>query len=181
MDGDSVEVGASGKGQRPRDHNRDWGARPHWPEVEAAQNDIREQDRSGRFDFFADHHNPSPHDPEVFVFAPPLEVTSKSAEANLRDFVGIAKVEMAGPLAFMGSVRRSDRRYVADWRPIANNWVAVNARSQALSLGMEIPWNTPRSTAEGYLQAGRELGVTIERYLRRLGAGPPREAAVVHE
>jgi len=77
MDVDNVERGAGGKGQKPNDHNRDWGDAPHFAEVRAAQKLISEQNAAGAFDVFVDLHNPGPGDLQPFFYtAPKSEIST---------------------------------------------------------------------------------------------------------
>ncbi len=74
MDVDSV---AGGKASVPRDHNRDWDDQPVYPEVRAAQAQIKQLHNSGRFDLFVDLHNPGPGDRNTAI-APNLNQVFES-------------------------------------------------------------------------------------------------------
>ncbi len=166
MDADNVERGAGGKEGKPQDHNRDWSDSPHWPEVRAAQEEIRKLNAEGRFDFFIDLHNPASGDRSPFFFVPPPGLLSEKGKRNLDRFLAAAKEEIAGPLAYRGLTKESGPSYDKNWEKISKNWVAKNARDHAVALTLETSWNTPQSTAENYRRVGRELGLALERFLR---------------
>lgn len=166
MDVDNVAIGAGGKNEVPQDHNRDWSDTPHWNSVKAAQKQILEWNKQGRFDVFIDLHNPSANDKNPYFYIPPKEILSKEGQANLNRFLQVAKLEMTGPLAFKGDVRESGASYDKNWKQISKNWVYVNTNGHAVSATLETAWNTPNSHTEGYQTVGRQLGLAIERYLR---------------
>ncbi len=166
MDTDSVQMGAGGKNQKPQDHNRDWSADPHWPEVRAAQKAIRAADEQGRFDLFIDLHNPGPRDRNPYFYVPPKELLSEKGRQNLARFVECAKAEIVGPLRFHGKTIASGRSYDPNWDKISKNWVAVNTAEHVVAVTLETAWNTPDSHPEGYMTVGRQLGMAMERYLR---------------
>lgn len=167
MDADNVERGAGGKEQKPQDHNRDWSDAPHWPEVRAAQAEIKRMDAEGRFDFFIDLHNPGAGDKSPFFFVSPADMLSEKGRANLRRFLDGAKEEIVGPLKHKGMVRESGKDYdPKNWERISKNWVSKNAKPHVVALTLETSWNTPESSAENYRRVGRELGLAIERYFR---------------
>ncbi|MEO1982139.1 MAG: M14-type cytosolic carboxypeptidase, partial [Fuerstiella sp.] len=70
MDVDNVSMGAGGKDAVPRDHNRDWDDKPHYPEVAAAQKRILKLNADGRFDVFIDLHNPGGSERRPYFFGP---------------------------------------------------------------------------------------------------------------
>ena len=165
MDMDSVEMGAGGKNQKPQDHNRDWSDDPHWPEVRAAQEAIKQADEEGLFDLFIDLHNPAAGNRSPYFYVPPKELLSAAGLANLKHFIDCAKAEITGPLKFEGKTIESGKNYDPNWDKISKNWVALNTSKHVVAVTLETAWNTPRSTPEGYMQVGRELGMAIERYL----------------
>lgn len=166
MDIDNVALGAGGKEEKPRDHNRDWSLKPYHPAVAAAQKGIAEQNAGGRFDFFLDLHNPGAADLAPFFFLTPRSELKDLARRNLDRFLACAAAEMNGPLAYKGSTRESGPQYDKDWRSISKNWVSLHSRPHVVALTLETSWNTPASTTDGYRQLGREVGQAIERYLR---------------
>ena len=167
MDADNVQRGAGGKECKPQDHNRDWSDDPHWPEVRAAQAEIRKMDAEGRFDYFVDLHNPGASERNPFFFVPPADTLSEKGRANLRRFLDAAKEEMVGPLRFEGKIRESGKDYDPKaWERMSKNWIAKHGRDHVVAVTLETAWNTPHSTPEGYRQVGRELGLAIERYFR---------------
>jgi hypothetical protein len=160
MDVDNVERGAGGKEGKPQDHNRDWTADPHWPEVRAAQAGI--QAMGSRFRLFVDLHNPGPGDKSPFFFTSPPELLRE--RSGLDVFLEGARAEITGPLAATGKTRESGPSYDKNWDKISKNWVSKTTGAVAVTL--ETTWNSPHSTTENYRRVGRELGCAIERFLR---------------
>lgn len=167
MDVDNVERGAGGKDQKPQDHNRDWSAAPHWPEVRAAQQEIARLNAAGTFDMFVDLHNPAPNDREPEFFLTPRDLLSERGRQNQAGFLAAARTEMTGPLAYRGKVRETGAGYDKNWERISKIWVTRNTRDHVVTATLETAWNTPQSTAENYRQIGRELGLAIERYFQQ--------------
>lgn len=160
MDVDNVERGAGGKQGKPQDHNRDWSADPHWPEVRAAQAGIKAM--GDRFRLFVDLHNPGASDKAPYFYVPPPELLRE--KASLDRFLEAARAEIVGPLSATGKTRESGAAYDKDWERISKNWVSKTTGAVAVTL--ETSWNTPHSTPDNYRRVGRELGLAIERFLR---------------
>lgn len=73
--------------------------------------------------------------------------------------------EMIGPMPFRGDLRHTGPKYDAQvWQAMGEQWVHRHTADHAISLALEIPWNTPASTANGYNKLGWQLGLAIERY-----------------
>ena len=167
MDIDSVQMGAGGKDQKPQDHNRDWSDAPHWPEVAAAQQHIKRFDEEGRFQLFVDLHNPGPRDSSPYFYIPPRDNMPEVSGQNLDRFLTLAQDTITGPLAYRGKTIESGAAYdPKNWTRISKNWVEVNTRPNVVAVTLETTWNSPNSTQEHYQRVGRELGKTIEKYLR---------------
>jgi hypothetical protein len=196
MDVDNVVRGAGGKGQQPRDHNRDWTVEPHWHSVKAAMEQIRscdgaafatstasDEDRPGRLAVFIDLHNPGPGDRQPYFYVPPAEDISPRQRANLRRFLGAVGREMTGPLVFEGTARISGPAYDEKYRQMSKNWVARNTNRHVVAVTLETAWNTPYSTPDGYRAVGRQLGRAIARYLaqHRFDPLPPEETTEIAE
>ncbi|MBL9084100.1 MAG: hypothetical protein JNK76_20015, partial [Planctomycetales bacterium] len=173
MDVDSVATGNGGKNQVPQDHNRDWSAAPHFPEVAAAQKRIAELDKAGRLDLFVDLHNPAPSDLRPFFFVSPDEELNPTGRRNLATFVAAAKGEIVGPLVLSPNTKPSGAAYSPQWQAISKNWVTMNCRPHVVAVTLETSWNTEHGTTAGYTTVGRQLGLAIEKYLRE----SPRSAA----
>lgn len=166
MDVDNVVVGAGGKNQEPHDHNRDWSDEPHWPAVRAAMRELLQMDAAEQLDVFVDLHNPDAGAARPFFFLPPAEILTDRRQRNLDRFLASTRVEMTGPLPFVGEVRESGAGYDPAWRQISKNWVTLHSRDHVIAVTLETAWNTPSSNTEGYRAVGRQLGLAIERYLR---------------
>lgn len=172
MDVDNVERGAGGKEGKPQDHNRDWSAAPHWPEVAAAQKRIKEMDAAGGLALFLDLHNPAPGDKVPFFFGPPDELNPDARRANQERFYRLAAEELGRhPLKLSAKQRESGANYDKRWPVISKNWVAANTRDAALAFTLETSWNTPHSTADGYRSYGTALGRVVADYVLAKDAG----------
>jgi hypothetical protein len=166
MDIDNVAIGAGGKQEKPQDHNRDWSDKPHHASVTAAQQQIKELDRQGRFDLFIDLHNPGPSDKNPYYYIAPPEQLTALGQRNIEEFIAASKAEMTGPLKFEGKTLVSGANYDPAWRQISKNWVTSHTRDHVVAVTLETAWNTPASTQDNYRRVGRELGLAVERYLR---------------
>jgi len=167
MDVDNVVRGAGGKGQEPRDHNRDWCAEPHWPSVAAATARIRKLAAARRFDVFVDLHNPGAGDREPFFYVPPADEMAPTQRDNLKQFLTDVRAAMTGPFAFRGLTRVSGRNYDKNYKRISKNWVTDHTGAHVVAVTLETAWNTPHSTPSHYCRVGRDLGRGIARFLLR--------------
>lgn len=170
MDVDHVASGDGGKEAIPQDHNRDWSAQPHWPEVATAQAMLRDYGRRGQLEVFVDLHNPGPND-KTFFFVSPKESMSRAAAARQQSFLDLAAIEFTGPIPFDSKPRESGEKYHPLWKRISKNWIHLEAREEAIAVTLENAWNTPASTVGGYKANGVHLGRTIARYLRQRAPG----------
>lgn len=173
MDVDSAFRGAGGKNQSPHDHNRDWGDAPHWPAVAAAMQSLRQLDDQRRLDLFIDLHNPGASTTRPFFYITPRSLLGEWRQRNLDRFLAANRIEMTGPLSFVGETRESGSSYDRQWERISKNWVSRNTRGHVVAVTLETAWNTKNSNVAGYETVGRQLGLAIERYLRL----NPRETA----
>jgi hypothetical protein len=164
MDVDHVASGDGGKHALPQDHNRDWSATPHWPEVAAVQQQILARAKEGRMAIFLDSHNPSPGaTQQTFYVQYPPYVGEIAATAQER-FLAHARAEF-------GEIRLLDGNpsvpaHLPIWEHISTPWVVQHGNPHTVSLTVETPWNTPQGTPTGYREVGRKLGLAIARYLR---------------
>ena len=173
MDVDNVVRGAGGKNESPQDHNRDWSDHPHWPSVLAAQRAIRKMIAEGRLAVFMDLHNPGPKEHEMYFYSGPRNMMTPEQKTGLDAFLKAALLEMKGPPPFKGAFKETGPAYDPEhWQEISKNW--VNRQSPgAVALTLETGWNMPCGTADGYRQVGRQLGLTLERYLMTRDEPPP--------
>lgn len=166
MDADNAERGCGGKEGKPQDHNRDWSDDPHWPEVRAAQAEISRMSAEGRFDLFIDLHNPGAGAREPFFYVSPKDMLSERAQANLQAFLASARADVTGALPFKGKTEESGPKYDKNWERISKNWVTRKTMGHVVAVTLETAWNTPASTAAGYREVGKGLGLAVERYFR---------------
>lgn len=166
MDVDSVAIGAGGKNQDPQDHNRDWSDSPHWPSVAAAMEELRRFDSQRQLKLFVDLHNPGASTLRPFYYLPPSELITETRQQNLERFLVASRIEITGPLPFVGETRESGPSYDKGWKEISKNWVTLNTHEHVVAATLETAWNTPESTTDGYQTVGRQLGLAIHRYLQ---------------
>jgi len=168
MDVDNVFLGAGGKNEKPHDHNRDWTAAAHHKSVEAAQRAIRELNAAARLAVFADLHDPGPADRDLYFYITPRDLLSEVQRKNLDIFFPGAAAEISGPLPFKNIVRESGPKYDKDWEAMSKTWVNRNTNDSVVAVTLEIAWNTTAAGQANYQRVGRELGLSIERYLSKL-------------
>lgn len=164
MDVDSVERGLGGKWQTPHDHNRDWSSKPHWRAVQAAQQELKRLDCNRQLDLVLDLHDPS-WEGEFEFWCNPYPQMKGIRRRNTDRFLAAAKTEIVGPLKFDPTVYSP---YTLD-TPTAGNWSSMKTRSHVVGGTCEIGVCPPAGfTGEPpsfQLQAGKELGLAINRYL----------------
>lgn len=167
MDVDNVALGAGGKDAVPRDHNRDWADKPHYPEVAAAQKRILQLNTEQRFDVFVDLHNPGGGERRPYFFGPiNIGELPSIQQQNHARWLAISKNAISGPLQlepgykFATYVRTEEER-----DRMSANWVRNHTAEHVLSTTLETVWNTPHSTQKGYMTVGAQLGRVVSRYL----------------
>ncbi|MBM4018173.1 MAG: zinc carboxypeptidase [Planctomycetes bacterium] len=166
MDVDNVVRGAGGKNESPQDHNRDWSDHPHWRSVQAAQRLIRDLAAEGRLALFLDLHNPGPNERDMYFYCGPRDMMAAPQVADLEAFMKAAVAEMKGPPVFKGALRETGPKYdPKNWQRMSKNWVNANS-PKTVALTLETGWNHPAGTADGYREVGRQLGLTVEQYMR---------------
>lgn len=173
MDVDRVATGDGGKESDPRDHNRDWSPAPHYPEIAATQQRLRDLAMERRLAVFLDLHNPGPGDRRPFFFVGPADRLSDGARANGERFLTLAARRLDGPLALEAAPRVTGTTYHPLWRQISGVWVNEHTDTDAVSACLETAWNTPHSTTAGYRGVGVKLGQTVADYLRLHHAAGP--------
>jgi hypothetical protein len=166
MDVDNVVTGNGGKEAAPRDHNRDWAAEPHYPEIAAAQQRLREWAAAGRLDVFLDLHNPAPGDLRPFFFVGPNDSLDADGLRHRESFLACAARHITDPLALEEKARTTGPGYHPIWHQSSFNWVTLQVSRQAVAVCLETSWNTPHSTTEGYQTVGRQLGQAVADYLQ---------------
>jgi murein tripeptide amidase MpaA len=164
MDIDSTAIGAGGKDANPRDHNRDWDDQPFYPEVAAAQQRILELHRAGRFDVYVDLHNPGPNDRTPFFFGPiEMDKRPRIQQRNHARWIAFAHAnidQLQEKYRVATYVKTEEER-----NRVSSNWVRNHTAPHVMSATLETAWNRPEGTQEGYLAVGKQLGLTLLRYL----------------
>ena len=168
MDVDNVALGAGGKEALPQDHNRDWSAAPHYPEVAAAQKRITEIQQQYGLDVFMDLHNPGAGDRVPFFFGPfGFERMSGLRQKNYQCWIELAAAHLTGPLKVDPKYRFATYVKTDEERGrMSSGWARANGGEGTISVTLETAWNTPHSTIEGYLTVGAQLGRTVAESLK---------------
>ena len=163
LDVDHVATGDGGKAALPQDHNRDWSESPHWPEVAAVQQQIRQLAGERRLAVFLDLHNPAwGATLETFYGQHPPYVAAAAAGEQERF--------LAGARREFGQIRLIEEtpnpsESVAVWRHISAAWVAGYGNPDTVSFTVETPWNTPDGTIGGYRRTGEKLGRVLAGFI----------------
>lgn len=167
MDVDSVAEGAGGKEAVPRDHNRDWGDEPVYPEVAAAQQGITERIAAGRLRAYLDLHNPGSGDRRPFYFGPFNYELLEPPHRRLFDrFLELSIEHIGPPLPITPQYRFATYVKTDEERGrMSAEWVRRRAGEGAIAMTLETAWNTPHSTQAGYQTVGRGLARTLAAYL----------------
>lgn len=92
LDVDRVATGDGGKESRPRDHNRDWTATPHYPEVAATQRQLQQWAKEERLLMFAARRLDAP-----LPLAAAPRVTGSTYHPLWRQISGVWVSEHANP------------------------------------------------------------------------------------
>lgn len=162
MDVDHVATGDGGKNALPHDHNRDWESTPHWPEVAAAQKYILRLAEEGRMNIFLDLHNPASGNKVQTMYV--LDKTYMGSEAFPRQqrFVEL----MIDEFGELKQHRNGAKPAVKTFEErVSEVWVLENANPNTIGFCIETPWNSPKSTTEGYRAVGKRLGQVIGKLL----------------
>jgi hypothetical protein len=165
MDVDNCATGNGGKDALPQDHNRDWSDKPHWKEVAAAQKEIAALSAERRMDVFLDLHNPAPGDKQAFFFNAPPQLFTPQTGANCERFFKLAREEITPVMPMLEQPKESGPSYHPLWRQISGNWVLAHGNPQTIAPCLETPWNTERSTVDGYRAVGAALAKAVQEYL----------------
>ncbi|SPE53209.1 conserved exported hypothetical protein [Verrucomicrobia bacterium] len=169
MDGDRVVTGDGGKESIPRDHNEDWSATAHYPEVAAVQQRILASVKENRMALLIDLHNPNAKARDCQLWVTPTNYLSALAAHNQERFIRAAIREIEAPMPIAGQLiwdgPGKEDRWQTAWHSLTCPWVYEHANPQTVALTLEVPWNAPASTTSGYRSVGQGLGRAIELYL----------------
>ena len=170
MDGDPVVTGDGGKQSIPRDHNEDWSATAHYPEVAAVQKRILASVKENRMALLVDLHNPSAKARNSQLWVTPTNFLSALAAQNQERLIRAAIQEIGAPMPVTEKLVWDSPGKAAwgqtAWHSLTCPWVYEHANPQTVALTLEVPWNAPASTTSGYRSVGQGLGRAIELYLR---------------
>jgi hypothetical protein len=166
MDVDNAALGAGGKDAIPRDHNRDWGDDPIYPEVAAAQRMIRSIHQARGLDVFIDLHNPGSTDP-FFFFGPfGFEHMTGIPRRNYQRWIELAAASIVEPIKVAPQYRFATYVKTEEERGrMSSGWVRANTGPATISVTLETAWNNPLMSEEGYGKVGAGLGRALMAYL----------------
>ncbi len=169
MDGDRVVTGDGGKQSIPQDHNEDWSATPHYPEVAAVQKRILASVKENRMALLVDLHDPNAKARKCGLWVTPTNYLSAFAAQNQERLIQAAIREIGAPMPVAEKLVWDGPGKEAWWQTAWHNltcpWVYEHANPQTAAMTLEIPWNAPASTTSGYRSVGQGLGRAIELYL----------------
>ena len=168
MDVDNVTSGAGGKEATPRDHNRDWSDRPHYPEVAAAQQLLRRIDSTVPLVLFIDLHNPGKNDRQPYFYGPiNLKQLSPHRQRRYATWMETAASKITAPMRLVPQYRFATYIRTEEERSrVSRTWVENHTGATAITF--ETAWDTPHSTIEGYQIVGAQLGKAIAEYVSQL-------------
>jgi len=166
MDVDNAAIGAGGKDSIPRDHNRDWDAKPIYPEVAAAQRMIRDIHEKHGLDVFIDLHNPGADD-QIFFFGPfAFERMTGIQQRNYQRWMDLAAAHIIEPLKVQPKYRYATYVTSEEERGrMSSGWVRANTGAATISVTLETGWNSSLMSVEGYGKVGVGLGRSLAAYI----------------
>lgn len=170
LDVDHVATGDGGKHGEPQDHNLDWSAQPHWPEVAATQKRILALAKEGRMNMFLDLHNPAPGNKQQTAYVIEKAYMPEKADPRKLRFVDLMIEEFGG---LKQNPARPPAENPALFHRVSVPWVLEHSNSNTIAFCIETPWNTPSGTPEGYGIVGQKLGSAVEKLLREEAVKKP--------
>ncbi len=152
VDRDGVEEGDQGKNRRPHDHNRDYGEKSIYPEIQA----IKKLDQEKNFRFALDFHCPTlvMNDHQVMYFVGPKEHPQYNFQ-NVSEFAGwikkgLPKSAPVGPYVWL--------RPTETPAPMNSNYFGFKAGT-IMAATLEIPFAPPGKSTDP--ASCRNYGQTI--------------------
>ena len=114
-------------------------------------------------DLLLDLHNPGASDKQEQIYVTTRELVTPV----IADWQDRFVASMRGEFPDLFCVDdKPDPGHPKTWRTLTTTWLSDRANTNTISFAIETPWNTPRGTAEGYLEVGQKLGRVMEKYLR---------------
>ncbi|MGK7397787.1 MAG: M14-type cytosolic carboxypeptidase [Candidatus Cyclobacteriaceae bacterium M3_2C_046] len=166
MDVDNVVTGDGGKMQQPHDHNRDWSDDPYFPAVVAAQKYLKEFIGSGRLQIFIDLHNPGTAKTAYF-YTPLVDSMDEKTRHSINAFAAVCEKNIREPVQFDSRLRHTNIQKQPRWNYTSYQWVVRVSDPGVIGVTMEVAWNNPGSTTEGYQRVGQQLGRSITAYFKK--------------
>lgn len=152
VDKDGVEEGDQGKNRKPHDHNRDYGEKSIYPEVQA----IKKLDKAQNFRFALDFHCPTlvMNDHQVMYFVGPKEHPAYNFQ-NVSEFAGwikkgLPKTAPVGPYVWLRPAKTP--------APMNSNYFGFKAGT-IMAATLEIPFAPPGKSTDP--ASCRKYGQTI--------------------
>lgn len=167
MDIDNTATGNGGKDALPQDHNRDWSEKPHWNEVVAAQNRIREFIQQDRMAVFLDLHNPGPGDKKAFFYVLPEDIVKPAMLAARNDFIARAAANIGKVYPMQTQPKYDGPKYHPLWKQMSGTWVSLNGNAETVGICLETAWDVPECSTENYQKVGAALASTVAEFLQR--------------
>jgi hypothetical protein len=152
VDKDGVEEGDQGKNRRPHDHNRDYGEKSIYPEIQA----IKKLDKEKNFRFALDFHCPTlvMNDHQVMYFVGPKEHPAYNFQ-NVTEFAGwikkgLPKSAPVGPYVWLRTTKTP--------APMNSNYFGFK-KGTIMAATLEIPFAPPGKATDP--DSCRKYGQTI--------------------
>jgi hypothetical protein len=164
MDVDHVSSGDGGKHALPQDHNLDWTASAHWPEVAASQKRLLAIANEGRMNIFLDLHNPGSGNQLQTLYVIDTEYMKPEAEPRKKRFVELMIKEF-GEIKQIAA--RPPVKHPELFHQVSVPWVLEHTNPQTIAFCVETPWNSPNGTTAGYRRVGQKLGNVVEALLHQ--------------
>jgi hypothetical protein len=164
MDVDHVSSGDGGKHALPQDHNLDWTASAHWPEVAASQKRLLAIANEGRMNIFLDLHNPGSGNQLQTLYVIDTEYMKPESEPRKKRFVELMIKEF-GEIKQIAA--RPPVKHPELFHQVSVPWVLEHTNPQTIAFCVETPWNSPNGTTAGYRRVGQKLGNVVEALLHQ--------------
>lgn len=169
MDGDHVATGDGGKDSIPRDPNRDWSDTAYYREVAAVQKSVLAQVKENRMALFVDVHDPGAKARDSQLWVTPTKFLGALGAQNQERFIRAAIKEVQPPMPVTDHLvwdgPAATEYWQTEWHHLSCPWVYEHGNAQTVAVTLEVPWNAPDSTIDGYHSVGEGLGRTIELYM----------------
>jgi hypothetical protein len=114
---------------------------------------------------FVDLHNPGPNDQRAYFYVAPDEAMDPIRKRQRTRFLDTIQSAYDGPIPLDRKTRSTGPSYHPLWQQISSTWVTQHGGDDTVAVCLETPWNTPNSTAAGYVGVGAGLMKGVTRFL----------------